>query len=174
MSTKIYTGFRINTSDFVLIRKRVRAFRKKVILPLANKMFDAFVEHGTDEERSARYKEWRDRRRVVETTMQRDPVVDTQFSLVFFPRKNDCLGMSFSDHSDWHDLWIKSPGVSEYMYYNNTDEPEGLSRKAWKLREKAWDEVFAGNSTPSMSGFTIDLVHEYEPWPKHLRNQDVI
>lgn len=33
----------------------------------------------------------------------------------------------------------KIPGVEDFRYWNNTDEPEGMSRREWNRRMRVWD-----------------------------------
>lgn len=43
--------------------------------------------------------------------------------------------------------------VTEYGYWNNTDQPEGVSDREWNQREKAWSFL----NVPADEGLSIDL-----------------
>lgn len=63
--------------------------------------------------------------------------------------------------SCWEDL-----GIKEYGYWNNTDEPEGITLEQWNLREKHWDTVLTGKEKtgiPSVEGLSLTLaqVNQY-------------
>jgi len=43
------------------------------------------------------------------------------------------------DNWDFKPLY-EIPGVEDFRYWNNTDEPEGMSMREWKRRGRIWDE----------------------------------
>lgn len=164
MSTKIYNGFRVNTGNMRKVHALVNLFRS-VVLKLAEDKMDRFV---TD---SASFEQWRDRRREMSKTGRRDPIVDTQFSLTFFPSVSTrfMLGIAFCEHQEWIQKWIQSsPLILEYHYQDQTDQPSHLSIQEWKTRRRLWDRALP-DGIPSLAGFSIDLVHEYEPFAKSWR-----
>lgn len=48
------------------------------------------------------------------------------------------------DHQ-FQDVFKKITAAQDFGYWNNTDQPDGISRKNWKNREVIWNRVF-GNS----------------------------
>jgi hypothetical protein len=47
----------------------------------------------------------------------------------------------FMGSREMEDKFRKMKGVSDYCYYNNTDEPEDVSEEDWQERGRAWDRT---------------------------------
>lgn len=47
--------------------------------------------------------------------------------------------------------------VEDYRYWNNTDQPEGITRRQWNQRDKTWEKVCLSEATGWDTG---RLVHE--------------
>jgi hypothetical protein len=43
-----------------------------------------------------------------------------------------------ADNWDFKDVY-KIPGLEDFRYWNNTDEPEGMSRREWNRRGRIWN-----------------------------------
>ena len=89
----------------------------------------------------------------------------SKFSLCLFPYKKDTLALLFADRklrASWDDLKDKEgkPLVHDFGYWDNSDEPEDMTRKEWKARGRIWDEVLRmedpnANGTPSHSALMM-------------------
>jgi hypothetical protein len=49
------------------------------------------------------------------------------------------------------------PGIAEYGYWNNSDQPGGVTDAQWDERREFWDRVLPGYDPPSVAMFTWSL-----------------
>lgn len=143
MSTKIYNAWRVPPSrlnDFIdhVRRKAIAELVKKIRMRMAIEIdADLHGLHGPDWKPMTRFDAWR----------------------VFEKQLNAGL------HDDlimWLNIWqhgryfyIQGCGVREfvpkwaedYAYYNNTDQPEGITRRAWQQRGEVWNKICTGEGT---------------------------
>jgi len=163
LSTKIYTGFRLTTSDWAAIHDHVMEFRRE-------------LEEATYRERCRRVAVsacwYLDR----VTLGLADPAEDSpytsaymddmddlrkdsaRFDIVFIPHGREVYGMTFGDEMP-EKLWFAKDFVSEYGYWNNTDRPDHLTDEEWEDRAETWDAMLPGS--PAMSGFTAQCLPKY-------------
>ncbi|CDQ10589.1 protein of unknown function [Acidithiobacillus ferrivorans] len=166
MSTKIYNGFSVATDSAACLMDLVNGFRPYVQAE-GQKMLNQFLRKtGTTEDLFRGWSAWMELRSETVDKGIRAPGVDTDFQLVFFPDGNRFLGIAFTEHPRWFRHWLRQPSVSEYRYWNNTDQPSGISRKEWGRRAETWDRVL-GLDTPATRGFTITLHEIGGPFPQH-------
>lgn len=170
MSTRIYQGVRLKTTSLAKVQVIVEEFRPWVVAQ-AEARFDTFISNLEAEGKSWReaYDIWQDRRRRIKTTGQRDPFIDTEFSLSILPSGRNMLGIVYTEQRPWLEAFYAHPGVEEYGYWDNTDGLEDVSEQAWEGRRRAWDVLKDG--PVSMQSFSIELVNPNGPLPKHLREQ---
>jgi hypothetical protein len=177
MSAKIYYGFKINTDSFQEALQIVNSFRpwvEKQAEDLLNKFIENSQAAYKGEEKNptdikiACFDLWQDmRRKVIREKGFKVPHIDTDFNVVLIPTNGFVLGIVYTSHNDWYNAWCNHPGVEEYSYWNNTDEPEGMSEEEWNKREEDWKVL---DYTPvAMQGFSIDLVDPNGPFPEFLR-----
>ncbi len=189
MSTKIYYGFRVQTSDPKEIIKLVKDYRKKYWSLDARKkkieFLHSIVSHITDPEKLVMYGEfgyemnaytmaenlWHKMRGEIKKTGYRNSMVDTDFQIVVFPHETVFLGIVYTESSKWFRKWLKMPGVSEYGYWNNTDPPDDVSEEEWENRGKVWNEVLGSSGVPATSGFTIDIHDPYGPFERISKDE---
>jgi hypothetical protein len=165
MSTKIFNGFKIDQPDLQSILDVVRAFRPWVADQQleAYEQFCAVINKARDREKGHPeyyadcFWPWHDARNAVKKTGFRHTLVDTDFEIIILPYKGAFYGISFVERNAWHREWLKQPGVSEFGYWNNTDQPDEISDEEWEARGKIWDEILPGAGIPSMNGFTIAI-----------------
>lgn len=174
MSTKIHNGFVFNTTDIMEVYKIVNDFRKQ-LQPL---VYDKTVQYFA-EECTASYdiktisgekvkgifldihNQFTNKQDEVRIKQVRDASTDFQFSLVVIPTADKFYGLFYTEQPDFADLWAAQSSVSEYIYYDNADEPDGISLDDWKERGKVWDSLLDpfGN-IPSQAGFTFNIIPE--------------
>ncbi|MHB8226265.1 hypothetical protein [Acidithiobacillus sp.] len=165
MSTKIHNGFSVATDSAIRLMELVNGFRPYVRTE-GQKMLNVFLRKtGTSEEPFKGWTAWMELRAETVDKGRRMPAVDTDFQLVFFPDGDRFLGIAFTEHPRWFRHWLRQPLVSEYRYWNNTDQPNGISRKEWERRADAWDRVL-GWEPPSTRGLAIDLHQSGGPFPQ--------
>ena len=167
MSTVIRNGFRWDIANWSEALAAVLAFQTTASR-LAQDLLDNYL--SCHKSRRAGWQSWMERRDEVRRTNQRDPAVDTDFSLVVFPVNGlsvpGVLGIIYTEHNAWRRAWLGHPGVCEYGFWNNADEPEGVSATEWAERGRNWDIALPDAcATPALCGFTIDLVPARGPFP---------
>lgn len=152
LSTKIYHGFRFETTNLHEVLRVVRSFRPFIIRE-GEKLMDKFT---------LGYDQWLKLRNELRINRVRAAGIDTDFSLTFFPADGFLAGMAFTEHERWWEEWLKQPLVREWSYWNNTDPDEDVSETEWKERAKFWETI----RIPSMMGFSIDVHDPQGPFPK--------
>jgi hypothetical protein len=174
MSTKIYTAFRLPGYTLERALHKLQAFQLEVLVPVAQQACHRKVvseavarldaHHcGLDTEKprlSPMAEAWSDlmgRANDIVKPGRRDPSVDFDFEVTLFPFDDAILGISFTEQSDFHALWLAQSDVEEYGYWNNTDKPETVSESEWESRADAWDVVLPGYATPAQSGLALTL-----------------
>lgn len=166
MSTRIYRGFVIDTTDFREILARVDAFRPWVQAQAEAKL-DAFVSRVEQGEPGRGHELWQNRR-VVARDGGGDPAVDTDFTLSFIPCEGKTLGVAHVASNAWFAAWLEQPGVSYYGYWNNADSPDDVSEEEWARREADWQVLTAGPVSTQMFG--IEVMSPHGPLPKAWRS----
>lgn len=99
--------------------------------------------------------------------MQNDPDLDYSFSICVMPLSDDVvLFTAYGDELiNYLNEKIKNDnefceeyGLSQYYYWNNTDQPDDISYEEWERIGKDWDIVLAkGRGIPAEAGMAIDL-----------------
>lgn len=175
MSTKIHNGFVFNTTDLMEIYEHINEFRKQLQPLVYDKTVQYFAEecttlydmrslsgekiHGIFSEVYQNFKLKQDEVRV---KMVRDPSVDFQFSITIIPTADKFYGLFYTEQSDFADMWADSDMVSEYVYYNNTDHPDGITEEEWDARGDMWDSLLNPfGDIPAEAGFTFSVIPEH-------------
>ena len=169
MSTKIYHGFKINTSSISKVLEMVETFRP-YILEEGKKLYKNFEDHLLGYKKIDQTKEdaikdirikWLTAWWEMKRTQQRLPLVDTLFSITIFPLDDYFLGIVYTEHDTWYFQWLEQENVEDYAYWNNSDKPDKLTDEEWDERYKNWSKVLLdnkqGQSLPAMCGFSIDI-----------------
>lgn len=165
MSTKIYNGYRSKVS-FQQTYKALVKFRSQAVplfenharsrmayiavssclrhkLGLSSRVMDdpkdkqSFLMHAWD-----RVKE---RYRHIYASDRRDPAYDFDAQIAVFPLGEDTLMRLTLESGAFPDvlaLWESIPQFEEFGYWNNTDQPEGISDLEWEKRGMIWDKVY--------------------------------
>ncbi len=56
--------------------------------------------------------------------------------------------MVFAERRDYHDGFLRLPGVAEYAHWNSTDHPHWVTPEQWAACEQAWDAACAASHPP--------------------------
>lgn len=168
MSTRIYQGFRLKTASLSEVLSLVEGFRPWVVAQ-ANERLDTFTANMAKEGANdlEAWRSWADRRQRVLRTGERDPFIDTDFSISLIPAGEHMLGIAYTEHSAWFKAWVALPGVEEFGYWDNADGPEDVPEGEWDARGRAWQVLKDG--PVSMQSFSIELVNPSGPAPKAWR-----
>lgn len=179
MSTKIYNGFRIsNDLSLVQLKTLMMRLRKHAHRIIKKELWDlTAIEAVCLIDRIAMgkevYSDWErplishvedeiEKKYInIERTGRRDPEYDFHFSIGILPIKGKTLLMVFAERESFFELIKKQRWIEEYGYWNNTDEPEGVSESEWEQRKKDWDEALGESGIPSQNGFEVTLSLPY-------------
>jgi hypothetical protein len=169
MSTKVYSGFSWDATDLPGMMERLRkvqaglkkACNDRKAASLANMAVERIdracmaLAHGdalsgddrVREPLSEAHNEMRERQKKILTSGYRDVDVDfeVRIALWFVPELSRFIGHVLGeDQGVAYRLVRRQTGVAEFRYWNNTDQPKGISRKAWTARGAVWAQVSAG------------------------------
>lgn len=187
MSIKIYNGFKIPEMTLGDLKKHITQLQEsanalvktkqdKYLGTRATTFLDRctiFNQMGELEKSSAFSRAWaelQERQRLVKQTKRRDPDVDFEFELTFFPLHGCILGIYYCEHKDLARLWMQQPFVQEYGYWDNTDPADGVSEQEWSAREENWKTaLLSSNGVPCQNGFSITITDSfYTPEIKNI------
>lgn len=91
--------------------------------------------------------------------------LDLRCSVVVVPANGKTLALLYCEQKEFTEAWEATPGVREYGYWNNCDEPENVSKKEWNERKEDWT-VMTDIGAPAFAGLTKDMVdHFYFSYP---------
>ena len=102
----------------------------------------------------------RERQRKVKTTQERDSAVDFDCELCVIPIKGKLLAIPFTEQNEFLAVINAMEEVSEYGYWDNSDQPEEISRSRWDRRRDNWEEALPGIGVPSENCFTIQITRD--------------
>lgn len=163
MSTKIYSGFRVNTTDMRELKKLVEVFKPWVEQEqLKIPVFYLRHTRKSEEPLHTAYTNWEINKFQLEQNGHKGlSQYDTAFSILFIPCDGYTLGTTFTAQPDWHKKWLEQPGVLPYEYWDNTDYPDDISSDDWEVRGLAWDQL--SHEPLSMQGFVIEASNPNGP-----------
>lgn len=184
MSTKIYSGFKFNTSNFGDVQAYVNNWRSRIgalALEKANKRLALRVVTAIDKAdvRSALTpdlpietlkdsvsplfvirKEMRDQAREDQKNGYRNIEMDFDFEVDLIYNDGAFYGVVRTDQSDWIEAWVSSDrDVSDYSYWDNCDHPDDVSDDEWLERGETWEKLLKDSKwRPAYAGFTC-VIH---------------
>ncbi len=83
---------------------------------------------------------------------------DFYCNVTILPSNDKMFLMLYSEDKDVQEIFSYMDEIEEYCYYDNTDQPEGITCEQWKERGKEWDEALPGSGVPAKCGFGLDIV----------------
>lgn len=168
MSTKIYTGFRVNTGSLAanlakldelvepiqgLVDKKNSALTLRLAWESVDSLYyrlksghplsDLHREADTWGTLDACFQQVRKRQMTCRGGDTRDAAHDCDVSLflrVHQPSQT-LLGYIQEERVGVYEYLLQQAGIEDYAYWNNTDEPDHLSEAEWNARRDAWTEV---------------------------------
>lgn len=87
-----------------------------------------------------------------------------EFSLMLFtdPEDTEWTYIITYGSNNWKkhfaEVFEKSHGLEEFGYWNNSDEPEGVSAEAWEERLDIWNRIGLSDYAPIECGLTVEMV----------------
>lgn len=103
------------------------------------------------------------RQKAMRSSDHGDPAVDFSIEVVVFAHPTDpqkALAIPYAGQRDLKKSLLELPGVSEFGYWDNTDEPEGMDMDAWRARGVMWDEALGERGVPSDRGLRLEIISE--------------
>lgn len=96
---------------------------------------------------------------------------EPEISMVIYPGKVEIGNKNYYLMNIYGDniiekkmLAIYEGNISEYAYWDNTDEPDYVTEQEWEMRRTHWEKVLLSKSaTPSIEGLTINFVANNKP-----------
>ena len=92
-------------------------------------------------------------------------------SVTILPCDEEVFVLLFTEESEIQDMFDAMEEIQEYPYWDNTDQPEGMTWEQWKDRGKEWDEAI-GTGVPSQNGFDITVLKEVLYVKLYPRNEE--
>jgi hypothetical protein len=189
MSTKIYNGYKINTTSLKKLHKFSLDFKeqcRQLCEEAANKYYvegcimrKTRLELGLSQPKEGDkdsihwhvFSRIQEMQREIKKKGVRYPEVDFDISWVFIPVKNYTLALLYSERREITDLWESQDIIEEYGYWDNVDPDEDCSEQEWKQRERDWSIL--GYDAPSTCGFSFSVYGDYDMPPKFFTREDL-
>lgn len=160
MSTKVYTAYKLRNPDkfwdFVrdvvprghaAVRKSLRKLYTELIpcVDRRKKMYkDALArwEHDEKARLAAVRKLVLEQAKEADATTQWSPI-DLRVEIGVWEHRKQLYLIPFCNGAMRNSLdFLKEhPVLDDFRYWNNTDEPEGMSRREWAKRGRVWDAI---------------------------------
>ena len=182
MSIKIYNGFKFETSDIQDVMLYVGGWRSRIEAMAADKgnarlsqmiakaIDDADMIKARDETRvveldhrsprsyfkSQIMEKWRESK----AAGLRYPMFDFDMDVDIIPFGDAFYGVVRTDQREWPKAWLDgSDKISDFSYWNNSDEPEGVTPEEWEQRGLVWEQMLdAAGWRPAYAGFTCTIL----------------
>lgn len=173
MSTKIYNAYLLEGHSLGSAVTLLHNLKLSTLRPLAEKQKASVLAERAVEQMDKNLLGWLDAhgnyvslawdsirtdQKNVHTGL-REPDVDfgCQVSLIAYRKK--VYVVLNTEQRAYVEAFEALPSVVDFSYWNNTDRPESVSSKDWKVRERVWKGIFS-NGVNSMddAGLTIDLI----------------
>ena len=85
-------------------------------------------------------------------------------NITILPCHDEVFLLLYTEDRDVQDMFDAMEEIEEYPYWDNSDQPDGMTWEEWGVRGDEWDEALGGdnpgNGVPSQNGFGIDIIKE--------------
>lgn len=103
----------------------------------------------------------KDRMRNIRATNHRDPDVDFETTVTYFPIKGKLLAIFNCEQDVINKFWSNLHNVIDYHYQDQSDKPKNLTQKQWLTRRDDWDLALDNkNSWVVNKGITYSFIRE--------------
>ena len=173
MSTKIYNGFKFKTNDIQELHNHMNDLRKEFRQIADGMLLDQMTEdcYSLFDRRTMNpeivqepvmtfvINEMYKRQEEVRVKQVRDPSIDFSFEICVYPHNGEFYGQFFTEQGMLSKILKEKDFYEDFTYWNNVDEPEGMSAEEWQARSDTWDEILEPyDYVPSRAGFTYEIV----------------
>ena len=94
---------------------------------------------------------------------RRVPLLDLTFSYTVMDDPADpgwLYATLYTEQPVFEQVWLETPGVEAFPYWNNSDRPDELTEAAWDERRDIWERVLPGWTPPARIGLCWNFVLE--------------
>jgi len=94
---------------------------------------------------------------------------DFYCNITVLPSNEEVFILLYTGDRNVEILFDSMEEIEEYPYWDNTDQPDGMTWKEWQKRGEEWDEA-VGSGVPAQNGFGIDILADtlyvkvYQPY----------
>lgn len=96
--------------------------------------------------------------------------------VIILPVDDEVFVLLYTEEDKVQEMFDAMEEIEEYPYWNNSDQPEGMTWEEWEVRGKEWDEALGGdapgNGVPSQNGFGIDILADARYVKLYPRNEE--
>lgn len=150
MSTKIYEAYEWHGTMPELM-ELFKELREKYVKAATDSLCTFYTITTADsDEKVSIYKEVTDSIRKGYRDVQN---IEASFAVYFLDERVLFQPFGLSDLK----VKIEHEKLKDYCYWNNVDEPEGMSEEEWDERAETWDRVFDGSGIPTNIGLIYEL-----------------
>lgn len=181
MSTKIYNGLRFKDTDLLTIFGHIERWRAKYDAMRADMAASFFANtiteyidgwHEKEDDTcplSFAWGQFNDRRKVVRVERRSDWAVDYGFEIGIYPYKGQVYCLVFTERNEALKAFKEMGFVEDYGYWDNTDQPDGVSDEEWAKRECVWEGIVRGYTFENI-GLTASCHTDYigSPEDEHI------
>lgn len=184
MSTKIYYGMLIRETTIEEVKEKIESLKEKYIEKVKGRYIRSLSNHyylildgheGSVENSvfSELQKEIKKAREQLEKGY-RSPDFDFEVIITLKEMNGNVYGSIFSENNSITEELYKDLNIEEYGYWNNTDEPEGVTATAWEIRKNTWDKLLNGAYSFSKAGFEdVKIVDNEDLFNLELTYEDL-
>lgn len=168
MSTKIHNAFKVKlpSKEFGQVLNFAKNTLKPVFLQAMKLEMVGVFNKGPDDYK-ANWSKNDDLNRECKSK-KRWSHLDFGMHVIFFDvgLENELLMVAYPGNNRTVAAFSTIEGVSDYDYWDNVDQPDGVTDAEWKQREDHWDIALGTTDIPAQEGFGITLYDEYSlPFP---------
>lgn len=171
MSTKIYTGFVTEETNFEVLlngfKKLAKTFTNEYVDEISELIAETYVSRN-DVWLAESYGKLEIRMQpsisdvwneFFKMEKNEHVLVYHPMSVFLIPHNNKVYGYLLTERDRDFDYMLKEmPFLKEYGYWNNTDQPDEISDEEWEERYNTWREVLDEFKPLPQSGFEFELV----------------
>ena len=81
---------------------------------------------------------------------------DFECNVVILPSNDNVFLMLFAEDREIKNILLDTGEIEEYPFWDNTDQPDGMTGEEWEKRGNEWDAALS-YGIPSVDGFTMIL-----------------
>lgn len=164
MSIKIYNGLKLKAKTNSELMQLIGDLRKVAREQIQSLVDDAYNQSG---DKSRWLEEWGIRVKMYKEN-QNYEICSSSIVLFWDQQTSSWLCIPFTS-TKMLEYIRNDPRFVDYCFYDNADWPEGMTKKEWTIREKAWDRVLLSKGgTPASEGFVVELNESYLPFPSNF------